>query len=72
MAQGRTRLHGIGYLERGYEDIPGKLTNLGVPVMRQDGDCSVSKPTRDDAPLRVYRRSARGDATEAPFDRRQA
>jgi UDP-N-acetylglucosamine 1-carboxyvinyltransferase len=32
LAQGTTRLHDVWYLERGYEDIPGKLAALGVPV----------------------------------------
>jgi UDP-N-acetylglucosamine 1-carboxyvinyltransferase len=32
LAQGRTRLHNVWYLERGYEDIPGKLGQLGISV----------------------------------------
>jgi UDP-N-acetylglucosamine 1-carboxyvinyltransferase len=32
LAQGTTRLHNVWYLERGYEDIPGKLGDLGVAV----------------------------------------
>jgi UDP-N-acetylglucosamine 1-carboxyvinyltransferase len=32
LAHGTTRLHDVRYLERGYEDIPGKLAALGVPV----------------------------------------
>jgi UDP-N-acetylglucosamine 1-carboxyvinyltransferase len=34
LAQGMTRLHDVWYLERGYEDIPGKLGALGVEVRR--------------------------------------
>ena len=32
LAHGRTRLHNVWYLDRGYEDIPGKLGALGVDV----------------------------------------
>jgi UDP-N-acetylglucosamine 1-carboxyvinyltransferase len=32
LAQGTTRLHNVWYLDRGYEDIPGKLGQLGVSV----------------------------------------
>jgi UDP-N-acetylglucosamine 1-carboxyvinyltransferase len=32
LAQGRTRLHNVWYLDRGYEDIPGKLGQLGIAV----------------------------------------
>ena len=32
IAEGTSTLHDIGYLKRGYEDIPGKLGQLGVTV----------------------------------------
>jgi UDP-N-acetylglucosamine 1-carboxyvinyltransferase len=38
-ATGESRLHNIWYLERGYEDIPGKLADLGVAV-----DTGVTAP----------------------------
>jgi len=37
-AQGTTRLRGVGHLERGYEDMPGKLSRLGCRIeMAADG-----------------------------------
>jgi UDP-N-acetylglucosamine 1-carboxyvinyltransferase len=32
LAQGTSRLHDVRYLERGYEDIPGKLRSLGADI----------------------------------------
>ena len=37
IAEGTSTLHDIGYLKRGYEDIPGKLGDLGVTVEELNG-----------------------------------
>ena len=36
IAEGTSTLHDIGYLKRGYEDIPGKLGALGITVEELD------------------------------------
>ncbi|MBK7320884.1 MAG: UDP-N-acetylglucosamine 1-carboxyvinyltransferase [Candidatus Microthrix sp.] len=38
IAEGTSTLHDIGYLKRGYEDIPGKLGQMGVKVEELGGD----------------------------------
>ncbi len=35
-SDGTSTLHDIGYLKRGYEDIPGKLGALGINVEELD------------------------------------
>ena len=36
VAEGYTTVHGIGHIDRGYEDYVGKLRALGADVMRKD------------------------------------
>jgi len=37
IAKGETIIHNIHHLERGYEDIIGKLRNLGVEIEKIEG-----------------------------------
>ena len=34
VAKGRTTVHNVGYIDRGYENIEGKLTALGAKIKR--------------------------------------
>lgn len=34
MAEGRSHIHGVHYLDRGYENLAGKLTSLGAHICR--------------------------------------
>ena len=38
VAEGETRVHNIGHIDRGYEDYAGKLAALGADVVRTDPD----------------------------------
>lgn len=38
MAQGITEIHGISHIDRGYEDIDGKLSALGAKIWREEID----------------------------------
>ncbi len=42
-ANGLTVVEDIHYIERGYENFVGKLTNLGAKIRRETDDCSVCK-----------------------------
>ncbi|MCH8305143.1 MAG: UDP-N-acetylglucosamine 1-carboxyvinyltransferase, partial [Candidatus Marinimicrobia bacterium] len=37
MAEGRTELHRIYHLDRGYEDLENKLRGIGADIKREKG-----------------------------------
>ena len=43
MAEGITTVSSINYVERGYEDFPGKLRNLGAQIEKVEGERELKK-----------------------------
>lgn len=41
-AEGETRVHNVGHIDRGYEDYVGKLAALGADVVRVDADGALA------------------------------
>ena len=42
-AEGYTTVDEIGYIQRGYEDFEGKITNLGGIIKRVDSERELQK-----------------------------